>query len=238
MSSRLPWCAAVITPKNISTNPHPSVMIIEDLGLIPYREAWDLQKKYVAQLQEDPNADERILLVEHPAVYTLGFHGNADNMLASEQYLRNLGAECIRIERGGDITYHGPGQLVVYPIIDLRRHHLGVKQYIEILEHSVIELLAGYGIQATCNKDAIGVWIDWQGRQPRKICAIGVKVSHGVTMHGFALNVNTDLRAFTLINPCGFTDKGVTSLSQELAAPQDLNKLKNQISQILPTHLR
>lgn len=208
-----------------------------DWGLMGYREAWDLQKYLFASLIAQPEGREVVALVEHSAVYTLGFHGNADNMLASESRLRSLGAECIRIERGGDITYHGPGQLVVYPIINLHRHKLGVKTYIELLELSVIELLRRYGIEATSNTDAIGVWIDWGKLTARKICAIGVKVSHGVTMHGLALNVNTDLSAFGLINPCGFIDKGVTSISRELGHEADFEKVKSDFAEIFVSKL-
>ena len=148
-----------------------------------------------------------------------------------------MGAECIRIERGGDITYHGPGQLVVYPVINLLRHGLGVRKYVETLERSVIGLLESYGVTASSNNDAIGVWIDWNGVSPRKICAIGVKVSHGVTMHGLALNVNTDLSAFSLINPCGFTDKGVTSIERELGRKVDLDEVRSRMAGILLRNL-
>lgn len=211
-------------------------MKIEDWGLIPYREAWERQKENFRRLIADPSGEEIIAVVEHPAVYTLGFHGNAANLLASEQRLRAMGAECIRIERGGDITYHGPGQVVIYPIINLHRHSLGVKQYVTLLENSVIKLLAEYGIDAT-KSDDIGVWIDRNGKNPRKICAIGVKISHGITMHGLALNVNTDLSAFTLINPCGILDKGVTSMQRELAHPLPLAEIKSRLSQILVAYL-
>ncbi|MDE7402554.1 MAG: lipoyl(octanoyl) transferase LipB [Muribaculaceae bacterium] len=209
-------------------------MRVRYCGLIPYREAWNLQKEIVAGLQaSDSSQSEEILLVEHPHVYTLGFHGNADNLLADVTRLEAIGAECIRIERGGDITYHGPGQLVVYPLLSLRDHKLGVKQYIEILEHSVIELLQAYGIDASCNNEAIGVWIEWGTPRARKICAIGVKVSHGVTMHGLALNVNTDLSKFMLINPCGITDKSVTSMSVELGRSLNFRQIADNLASIL-----
>lgn len=204
---------------------------IEDWNLIDYRSAWDRQLEIFHALQDNPdNTPERIALVEHKPVYTLGFHGNAANMIASQERLKAMGADCIRIERGGDITYHGPGQLVVYPLINLIRHGLGVKKYIELLESAVIETVAELGIKATSNNDAIGVWIDWDLPSARKICAIGVKVSHGVTMHGLALNVNTDLNAFSLINPCGFTDKGVTSISKEIGEQIDFQKVKDLLA--------
>ena len=136
-------------------------MTVDDWGLVPYREAWERQLRLRDALVADPEAGERIVMVEHPPVYTLGFHGDAGNMLASEESLRLRGAEGIRIERGGDVTYHGPGQLVVYPILSLHRHRLGVKAYIERLESAVIELCARYGVTATTAPGAIGVWIGW-----------------------------------------------------------------------------
>jgi lipoyl(octanoyl) transferase len=187
-------------------------MKTEYWGLIPYREAWERQKELFRRLIDGDVEAETIAVCEHPAVYTLGFHGNADNLLVKPRE----GVEVIRIERGGDITYHGPGQLVVYPLVDLRHHHLGVKQYVGILERAVRDTLEAYGIATTSNDDQIGVWLDWGRTTARKICAIGVKISHGATMHGLALNVNTDLSAFGLINPCGITDKAVTSMQREL----------------------
>lgn len=212
-------------------------MRIEDWGTVPYREAWERQKDIFRKLQDDSSEEERIVLVEHPHVYTLGFHGNAANMTASETRLKALGAECIRIERGGDITYHGPGQLVAYPIIDLKRHHLGVKQYVEILERCVRDTVAHYGVESSSNGDAIGVWVDWGCASARKICAIGVKISHGITMHGLALNVNTDLQMFSLINPCGFTDKGVTSIQKEYGEAIPLLEVKQRLGALLLKNL-
>lgn len=211
---------------------------IEYWGRKAYREAWDRQKELVERVQESGGRLGYVIAVEHDPVYTLGFHGNAANMLASDRLLAVSGAECIRIERGGDITYHGPGQLVVYPIIDLRSFHLGVKKYIELLEDSVIELLVRYGISASSNNDAIGVWIDWDKPEARKICAIGVKVSHGVTMHGLALNVNTNLNAFGLINPCGFVDKGVTSIENEIGSNSAVLPAFNEVAQSLTEIIR
>lgn len=129
------------------------------------------------------------------------------------------GIKLFEIERGGDVTYHGPGQLVVYPLIDLEAHHLGVKSYIHILEESVIRTIAHYGIKGERVEGATGVWIDAGTSHERKICAIGVKCSRFITMHGLALNVNTDLQQFSLINPCGFIDKGVTSIASEVGHP-------------------
>lgn len=206
----------------------------EDFGIAPYRQVWDRQRELRDSIVERkveklPVTDEYLLMGEHKPVYTLGFHGNAGNLLVTEAMLRNRGCECIRIERGGDITYHGPGQLIVYPIIDLQSHGLGVKAYIDLLEESVIRLLDQYGIKGESVKGATGVWLGVGTPRERKICAIGVKVTRGVTMHGFALNVNTDLAAFGAINPCGFIDKGVTSLALELGNPLDMSEVKARL---------
>lgn len=210
---------------------------ILDWKLLNYRDAWERQKVLFNKLIEEADSSEYLILVEHYPVYTLGFHGNADNLIASEESLSAIGAECIRIERGGDITFHGPGQLVVYPVINLHNHKLGVRKYIELLESAVIELLSNYGILANADNEEIGVWIGRNTPEARKICAIGVKVSHGVTMHGLALNVNTDLSAFTLINPCGITDKGVTSMQRELGKAIDMKEVKKELSEILVKRL-
>lgn len=212
-------------------------MRILDRGLESYRETWDFQKNEVERMIEDPSYPESIIFVEHPPVYTLGFHGNENNLLVTDRELQEMKAECIRIERGGDITFHGPGQLVVYPLINLRKHNLGVKQYVHLLEDSVIETLRYFGVCATSNDKEIGVWIDYGKPEARKICAIGVKVTRGVTMHGLALNVNTDLRAFQNIVPCGITDKRVTSLGQELNHPVSLPSVKSLLSTSLLTRL-
>lgn len=201
-------------------------MRIENWGLVPYREAWERQKSIFNSLIADRESEEIIAVCEHPAVYTLGVHGNESNLLLTPA----AGVEVVRIERGGDITYHGPGQLVVYPLIDLNRHKLGVKKYVELLERSVREILAEYGIATTSNDSQIGVWLDWDTARARKICAIGVKISHGVTMHGLALNVNTDMSAFRLINPCGITDKSVTSMALELGHELPLADVARNLS--------
>ena len=185
-----------------------------------YGECWDLQRSLFdalcrKKLEKSFTEDEprgTILIVEHPAVYTLGKSGDEQNMLCTEDYLRSLGAEFYHIDRGGDITFHGPGQLVCYPILDLDAIGLGVRRYIEALEQSVIDLAAEYGIEAHRSEGASGVWVT-QGKHLVKLCAVGVRASHGVTMHGLAMNVATDLNWFHLINPCGFTDRGVCSLS-------------------------
>ena len=185
---------------------------------MPYSECWDLQRTLFDALCQQKAAKSEtemrgtILIVEHPAVYTLGKSGHQENMLCTEEYLKSLGAEFFHIDRGGDITFHGPGQLVCYPIIDLDTIGLGIRRYIEALEQSVIDLAAEYGIEAHRSEGASGVWVT-VGRRLVKLCAIGVRASHGVTMHGLAMNVCTDLKWFELINPCGFTDRGVCSLT-------------------------
>lgn len=203
-------------------------MEIIDLGLQPYRQVWAMQLEAQKEVIDAP-ARERIYLVEHPHVYTLGRHGNPHNMIHLP-----ADAELIQIERGGDITYHGPGQLVVYPIIHLPSHHIGVKEYVNRLEQAVIDTIAEYGVKGERVEGATGVWIDVGSPAERKICAIGVKISHGTTMHGLALNVNTDLSRFSAINPCGFIDKGVTSLSVETGSGCPLSEVKQKIS----AHLR
>lgn len=213
-------------------------LTVEDLGLMPYREALDLQLEYYNALHDfkkNPEGmapAEHLLLVEHPHVYTLGKHGHEENMLVSETYLRQRGIECVHIGRGGDITYHGPGQLVVYPILDLERHHLGIKSYIDTLEEAVIRLIAVYGVKGERVDGATGVWIGKGTPQERKICAIGVKCGRYISMHGLALNVNTDLSYFSAINPCGFIDKGVTSLSKEIGKEIDMAAVKSQFVDI------
>lgn len=202
-----------------------------DLGRIAYREAWAKQLELFDKLVEESkdgkvSEDEYLLFAEHDHVYTLGFHGHAENMLISVEMLAAQGIECVRIERGGDITYHGPGQMVVYPIIRLKQHGLGVKSYINLLEEAVIQTIAGYGIKGERVEGATGVWLDVGTPRERKICAIGVKCRRFVTMHGLALNVNTDLSRFSAINPCGFIDKGVTSIAAELGTKVNFTAVK------------
>ena len=150
-------------------------------------------------------------------------------MLVSEQYLRSIGAEFYRIERGGDVTYHGPGQIVGYPILDLEKLGIGLRQYIDSMEQAIIEVCAEWGVEAGRIEGASGVWIEPQSPRARKICAIGVRSSRYVTMHGFALNVNTDLRYFSHINPCGFVDRGVTSIEREVGHEVDMELVKSQV---------
>ncbi len=199
-----------------------------DWGVVHYAEAWERQQalfndKIQAKMQGvKPSCD--FILVEHLPVYTLGKHGKASNMLLSEEALQRVGAELYHIDRGGDITYHGPGQITVYPIFDIEQLGIGLKQYIYNIEEVIIRVLADYGIQGFRIDGATGVWVG-----NNKICAIGVRASRYVTMHGFALNVNTDLRYFSYINPCGFTDKGVTSLQQELGHEVPIEEVKQKL---------
>ncbi|MDE6093278.1 MAG: lipoyl(octanoyl) transferase LipB [Muribaculaceae bacterium] len=213
-----------------------SIEIRRIQGLLPYRDGWDMQHRFLEQVDKGI-VPETILLVEHSPVFTLGFHGNASNMLASEELLQSRGAEIIRVERGGDITFHGPGQLVAYPILRLRDRHYGVKSYVSRLEQSVIDTCAAFGIKSGRVEDATGVWCGIDTDAERKICAIGVKVSHGVTMHGLALNVNTDLDWFRLINPCGFITKGVTSIMDETGKTPDLDHVADILSERLTVNL-
>jgi lipoyl(octanoyl) transferase len=205
-----------------------------DLGRIAYAKAWDYQAELFNQLWEgkknnSPDRTQHLLFCEHNHVYTLGKSGKDSNLLVNEEQLKKYGAELFHIDRGGDITYHGPGQLVAYPIFDLQAQKLGVKNYVHLLEEVVIQSLQAFDIEATRLDGATGVWLDAQTPKARKICAIGVKASHFITMHGFAFNINTDLNFFNHINPCGFTDKGVTSLSKELDKELDMNKIKELV---------
>ena len=217
---------------------------IRDLQSMAHGECWDLQRSLFdslcrKKLEKSFTEDEprgTILMVEHPAVYTLGKSGDQQNMLCTEEYLRSLGAEFYHIDRGGDITFHGPGQLVCYPIVDLDAIGLGVRRYIEALEQSVIDLAAEYGIEAHRSEGASGVWVT-QGKHLVKLCAVGVRASHGVTMHGLAMNVSTDLKWFHLINPCGFTDRGVCSLSTLTGREVTMEEVKPKFIHYLTKNL-
>lgn len=210
---------------------------LRDLGLINYQEAWDLQESLLQSViqrklsrdSDSPVSDTEnyLLLCEHPHVFTLGKSGSEDNLLANFIQLQAKNAEFVKTNRGGDITYHGPGQMVGYPILNLDFFVKGIREYVEKLEETIILTLNDYGIKAERMDGATGVWIDTQiPGKTRKICAIGVRVSRGVSMHGFAFNVNTDLAYFQMINPCGFTDKAVTSLSKELGKVIDEDEVK------------
>lgn len=207
--------------------------IYKNLGIIDYKEAWDYQEKLFTQkLQEKKDhltPENHLLLCEHPAVFTLGKSGQDSNLLITQNLLDQKGIQYYKINRGGDITFHGPGQIVGYPILDLEQFKLGVKEYIYLMEEVIIKTLSDYNINSDRLDGAIGVWLDTDKPSARKICAIGVKASRHITMHGFAFNVNTDLNFYSLINPCGFTDKGVTSLAKELGHELDLSEVHQKI---------
>lgn len=196
------------------------------LGRARYAPIWDVQKKLqqrliTAKRAEPPEQIPHVLLlVEHPPVYTLGKNGDAENLLASSERLKNKGASFFEIDRGGDITYHGPGQLVGYPILDLGRFFTDIHRYLRTLEEMIIRTCADYGLSCYRVEGRTGVWTGKEGNE-RKICAMGIRCSRWVTMHGFAFNMNTDLSFFSHIVPCGIADRGVTSLAAELGAPVD-----------------
>lgn len=204
---------------------------IMDCGVVEYGIAWQTQLNYFDYLLSLKSGKEPLgtpidgcgvlMLCQHPHVYTLGKSGSVNNLLVDSDFLTSIGATYFKTDRGGDITYHGYGQLVGYPILDLEFLGLSLKQYIYLVEQAVVDTVAQWGVVAGRLEGATGVWIDGQ----RKICAIGVKASRYVTMHGFALNVNTDLKYFSYINPCGFVDKGVTSLEKELGQVVDMEQV-------------
>lgn len=213
------------------------MILFTDWGLIPYDRSWTHQTELfdaliAAKLAGLPYQNE-IIFCEHPHVYTLGRSGRANNILLGEDQLKAIDATLYRIDRGGDVTYHGPGQLVCYPILNLEEFKLGLKEYIHLLEEAVIRVCATYGITADRMEKATGVWLDVNLPSARKICAIGVRSSHYVTMHGLALNVNTNLHYFNYIHPCGFIDKGVTSLEKELGHKIDMQEVKTKLTEEL-----
>lgn len=206
----------------------------QDLGKIAYSDALKIQTKAFNALLDDKtkgNAGESILFFcEHFPVLTLGKSGKETNLLIPQELLRQKGITFYHTNRGGDITYHGPGQITGYPVFDLDRWGMGLKQYIHTLEEIMIRFLTLYNIKAGRLEGATGVWIEFEIlEKARKICAIGVKSSRFVTMHGFALNIHTDLSYYSLINPCGFKDKGVTSLEKELGHSCDFEQAKAQL---------
>lgn len=211
----------------------------EDIGLKDYKETWDYQVTIFEELkgckaketiEEKPGFSPvhgTLIFVEHPGVYTLGKSGSENNLFLDNVQLREKGAQFYRIDRGGDITYHGPGQIVGYPIFDLEKLRIGLREYVFRLEEAIIKTIAEYGLAGSRLQGGTGVWLDPEikGRS-RKICAIGVKASRFITMHGFAFNVNTDLSWFDFINPCGFTDRGVTSLQKETGKEENIETVK------------
>lgn len=216
-------------------------ILFRDLGTASYGPCWDLQETYfqeslnrksdnrkLPEEQQIPTVD-RLLFVEHPHVYTLGKSGNLENLLANEEQLKAIQAEFYPINRGGDITYHGPGQLVGYPILDLDHYFTDIHRYLRTLEEVIILVLAEYGLHAERSPGETGVWLDVGTPFARKICAMGVRASRWVTMHGWAFNVNTDLRYFEYIIPCGITDKSVTSLDRELKRSISMDEVKEKV---------
>jgi lipoyl(octanoyl) transferase len=212
-----------------------------DFGKGEYKEVWERQEELMKGIIETKLHNESVpeeqkqktpnwlIFVEHPHVYTLGKSGDEKNLLLNFIQLQAKDATFFKTDRGGDITYHGPGQIVGYPIFDLENFGLGLRQYINSTEEAIIKAIAEYGITGERDPHATGVWLDVGKPSARKICAIGVKSSRFVTMHGFALNVNTNLEYFKYINPCGFTDKAVTSIEKELGEKQDFEKVKQVV---------
>lgn len=226
-------------------NKNPRKVELRDLGSIKYRDAWDYQETVFAKIVEQkidlrkaekavPYPENLLILCEHPPVYTLGKNGKIDHLLISEEEMQSRKIDFHRINRGGDITYHGPGQIVGYPILDLDQFFTDIHKYLRLLEEGIILTLREYGIEAGRVNGLTGVWLDAEDpAKSRKICAMGIKCSRWVTMHGFAFNVNTDLDYFAHIVPCGIGDKAVTSMEKELGQKQDTAEVKDR----LITHL-
>ena len=203
---------------------HGGVLTVQRLGTVAYQPTWELQDE-LAEQRRGRRIGDRLLLVEHFPVYTIGRGGDEANLLASPERLRELGAELVRVDRGGDITFHGPGQIVAYPIVELR-DPLDLRRYVRSLEEAVIATAAAFGVQAHLEPGLIGVWVEGL----RKLAAIGVRVRRGVTTHGLALNVNTGLRWFAEMIPCGIADKEVTSLAAELGHPVDMAAVEGRLT--------
>ena len=218
-----------------------------DLGSMRYKDAWDYQENILQKavaiksairkatdngedVSQLPQTEHHLLFVEHPHVYTLGKSGNIENVLLSEENLAKRGIDFFRINRGGDITYHGPGQVVGYPIFDLEKFYTDIGKYLRNLEEVIILTIGEYGLKGERSPGETGVWLDPDKRgRERKICAIGVRTSRWVTMHGFALNVNTNLDYFNFIIPCGIQNKQVTSLQKELGRDIDMEEVKEKL---------
>ena len=216
-------------------------VIYQSLGLIDYQEAWDYQEKLfkdtidkkirIRNGETDLSTQNYLLFCEHPHVYTLGKSGDASHLLLSEELLAQHQAKFYKINRGGDITYHGPGQLVGYPIFDLDHFFPDIHKYMRFLEEAVIQTLKEYGIESGRVEGMTGVWLDTDKPTARKICAMGVKSSRWVTMHGIGFNINSDLNYFSHIVPCGIQDKGVTSMKKELGREVDMAEVSNILKQ-------
>tara|TARA_B100000787_G_scaffold52991_1_gene38365 strand:+ start:1061 stop:1756 length:696 start_codon:yes stop_codon:yes gene_type:complete len=210
-----------------------------DLGLVDYKQCWDFQEQLFAEIlavkssnrKENKKVDTKnhLIFCEHPHVYTLGKSGDENNLLVNKDYLKSRGATFHKINRGGDITYHGPGQIVGYPILDLDNFFTDIHKYLRFLEEAVILTLKEYGLESERSTGETGVWFDIGTPKARKICALGVKSSRWVTMHGFAFNVNSDLSYFGNIIPCGITDKSVTSLQNELGKEMNMDEVRDKL---------
>ena len=218
-------------------------VIVHDIGVIDYQEAWDFQEE-LFKASVDLKISNRkgttqqktlihLLFCEHPHVYTLGKSGKESHLLLNNEELKDKNAVFYKINRGGDITYHGPGQLVVYPILDLEHFFTDIHKYMRLLEEAVIHTIAAYGLKGDRIDGMTGVWLDVGTPKERKICALGVKASRWVTMHGIGFNVNTDLDYFSNIVPCGIEDKAVTSMQKELGSPLDINEVQSILLQEL-----
>ena len=217
--------------------------IIHDLGIIKYKQAVEYQEKLFLETLEVKSSNKKnndniatknhLIFCEHPHVYTIGKSGEASNLLARPDFLKHIGADFFKTNRGGDITYHGPGQIVVYPIIDLDNFYTDINKYLRQLEEAVIQTLKCYGVNAKRSKGETGVWIDVGTKRARKICALGVKTSRWVTMHGLAFNVSADLSYFNHIVPCGIPDKDVTSLELELDKRVNIDEVKKILKEKL-----
>lgn len=212
----------------------------QDLGTQDYQPTWDYQEELMKKNletkisnREHPEnqkmTDNHLLFVEHPHVYTLGKSGHEENLLANQDKLKEINATYVKVNRGGDITYHGFGQIVGYPILDLENFYTDIHRYMRDLEEVIIRTIAEYGLKGERSQGETGVWLDVGKPYARKICAMGVKASRWVTIHGFALNVNTDMKYFEYIIPCGITDKQVTSLKRELEKDVDIEEVKSKI---------
>ncbi|MDG1735767.1 MAG: lipoyl(octanoyl) transferase LipB [Crocinitomicaceae bacterium] len=220
----------------------PSV-IVHDIGLIDYQEAWDFQEELFKATVDlkisnrkgstEKRTSNHLLFCEHPHVYTLGKSGKASHLLLNEKELQDKNAIFYKINRGGDITYHGPGQIVAYPILDLEQFFTDIHKYMRLLEEAVIRTISAYGLKGGRIDGMTGVWLDAGTTKERKICALGVKASRWVTMHGIGFNVNTDLDYFSNIVPCGIEDKAVTSMKKELGSALNMDEVKSILLQEL-----
>jgi lipoyl(octanoyl) transferase len=214
-----------------------------DLGLIDFKKAWDFQEELFQSIIDIKRTNRKIdsseispiktrsklIFCEHPHVFTLGKSGQQNHLLINEQQLITKGASFYKINRGGDITYHGPGQLVGYPIFDLDNFFTDIHKYLRFLEEAVILTIKEYGLSGGRIDGSTGVWLDWDNPKARKICALGVRSSRWVTMHGFAFNINSDLKYFSNIIPCGIKDKTVTSLEKELGKPLEMKEVQEKV---------